>query len=133
MASDIQPIVRRHAPGHRVPRRPQVQGDKLCAETGQALCYAALDNRVEETRKKAANALRDAGETEVAAKIRRSQFRDLRAKAGTDKANATDMREAQQQLGRKSVKTTEIYLGRREGHADQVIHRIAERRRFCGT
>ena len=43
------------------------------------------------------------------------QFRDLRAKAGTDKADATDMREAQQQLGHKSVKTTEIYLRARAG------------------
>jgi hypothetical protein len=39
----------------------------------------------------------------------------LRAKAGTDKADATDMREAQQQLGHKSVKTTEIYLRTRAG------------------
>jgi integrase len=35
--------------------------------------------------------------------------------AGTDKADATDMREAQQQLGHKSVKTTEIYLRARAG------------------
>jgi integrase len=43
------------------------------------------------------------------------QFRDLRAKAGTDKADATDMREAQQQLVHKSVKTTGIYLRARAG------------------
>jgi hypothetical protein len=42
-------------------------------------------------------------------------IRDLRAKAGTDKADATDMREAQQQLGHKSVKTTEIYPRARAG------------------
>jgi hypothetical protein len=33
----------------------------------------------------------------------------------TDKADATGMREAQQQLGHKSVKTTEIYLRARAG------------------
>jgi integrase len=44
--------------------------------------------------------------------------RDLRAKAGTDKADSTDLREAQQQLGHKSVKTTEIYL--RAGAGDRV-------------
>ncbi|CCP18084.1 Tyrosine recombinase xerD [Stenotrophomonas maltophilia RA8] len=39
------------------------------------------------------------------------QFRDLRAKAGTDKADsAKDIREAQAQLGHSSVTTTEIYV-----------------------
>ena len=56
-----------------------------------------------------------AGEEELAAAVKCFQFRDLRAKAGTDKADATDMREAQQQLGHKSVKTTEIYLRTRAG------------------
>ena len=62
-----------------------------------------------------AKALDDAGEGEAAAAVKSFQFRDLRAKAGTDKADATDMREAQQQLGHKSVKTTEIYLRTRAG------------------
>lgn len=44
------------------------------------------------------------------------QFRDLRAKAGTDKAElAGDIRQAQQQLGHKSVTTTEIYVRKRRG------------------
>jgi integrase len=60
-------------------------------------------------------ALDDAGEGEAAAAVKSFQFRDLRAKAGTDKADATDMREAQQQLGHRSVKTTEIYLRARAG------------------
>ena len=59
--------------------------------------------------------LSDAGEEEAAAAVKCFQFRDLRAKAGTDKADATDMREAQQQLGHKSVKTNEIYLRARAG------------------
>lgn len=44
------------------------------------------------------------------------QFRDLRAKAGTDKADsAGDIRKAQQQLGHQSVTTTEIYVRKRRG------------------
>jgi integrase len=43
------------------------------------------------------------------------QFRDLRAKAGTDQADTTDIRTAQQQLGHKSIKTTEIYVRARKG------------------
>lgn len=37
----------------------------------------------------------------------------LRAKAGTD--NTTDIRSAQQQLGHKKLKTTEIYVRSRVG------------------
>jgi integrase len=44
------------------------------------------------------------------------QFRDLRAKAATDKADSTgDVRKAQHQLGHTSVTTTERYLRRRRG------------------
>jgi integrase len=53
------------------------------------------------------------------------RFRSLRSrvqsslprwpKAGTDKADATGLREAQQQLGHKSVKPTEIFLRARAG------------------
>ena len=84
-------------------------------ERGQPLSYAALDNRFEEARKRAAIALDNAGMNELAAAVRMFQFRDLRAKAGTDKADATDMRSAQLQLGHKSLKTTEIYVRRRVG------------------
>ena len=59
--------------------------------------------------------LDEAGKREAAVAVRAFQFRDLRAKAGTDKADATDLRGAQQQLGHKSVKTTEIYLRARAG------------------
>lgn len=45
------------------------------------------------------------------------QFRDLRAKAGTDKADsAGDIRQAQKQLGHKSVVMTETYVRNRRGH-----------------
>lgn len=84
-------------------------------ERGQPLSYAALDNRFEEARKRKAIALDKSGMNESAAVVRNFQFRDLRAKAGTDKADATDMRSAQQQLGHKNLKTTEIYVRSRVG------------------
>lgn len=43
------------------------------------------------------------------------QFRDLRAKAGTDKANAKDLREAQKQLGYETIQMTEHYVRNRLG------------------
>ncbi len=44
------------------------------------------------------------------------QFRDLRAKAGTDKADsANDIREAHAQLEHSSVTTTEIYVRKKRG------------------
>ncbi|TYP80016.1 MULTISPECIES: tyrosine-type recombinase/integrase [Nitrosomonas] len=45
------------------------------------------------------------------------QFRDLRAKAGTDKADSSgDIRQAQKQLGHKSVTMTEHYVRDRKGN-----------------
>ena len=44
------------------------------------------------------------------------QFRDIRAKAGTDKADAAgDIRQAQAQLGHASVVMTEHYIRQRMG------------------
>lgn len=52
----------------------------------------------------------------TAAKVQGLQFRDLRAKAGTDKADsAGDVRQAQKQLGHKSVVMTESYIRNRRG------------------
>jgi len=52
----------------------------------------------------------------TAAGVTGVQFRDLRAKAGTDKADASgDARAAQRQLGHSSVVTTERYLRDRLG------------------
>jgi len=70
---------------------------------------------VEDTRIRAALGLDDTGKDEAAAAVRVFQFRDLHAKAGTDMADDSDLRGTQQQLGHKSVKTTEIYLRARAG------------------
>lgn len=52
----------------------------------------------------------------TAAKITGLQFRDLRAKAATDKADSTgDIRQAQRQLGHTSVVMTEHYTRDRRG------------------
>jgi len=82
----------------------------ICTETGRALTEGALRARFEKSRTKAAKshpALADA--------ILAFQFRDLRAKAGTDKADTDGMREAQMQLGHKSMKMTEHYVRSRRG------------------
>lgn len=51
-----------------------------------------------------------------AAGIKGVQFRDLRAKAATDKADSSgDVRQAQRQLGHSSVTTTEGYIRARRG------------------
>jgi len=52
----------------------------------------------------------------MATEIRTFQFRDLRAKAGSDKAEATgSMIEAQKLLGHSAASTTEIYVRHRRG------------------
>lgn len=95
-------------------------------EDGQALSYYALDGRFETARASAAKKLDEAAaETseqshgqrlrDAATAVRAFQFRDLRAKAGTDQADATDLHTAQRQLGHNSVKTTEIYVRARVG------------------
>ena len=43
------------------------------------------------------------------------QFRDLRAKAGTDKAESQDIHAAQKQLGHKTIIMTEHYVRERLG------------------
>lgn len=73
-------------------------------DTGLALGRAALRYRFDKARKAAGV---------VSAEF---QFRDLRAKAGTDKADsAQDIRQAQAQLGHSSVTTTEIYVMKKRG------------------
>lgn len=73
-------------------------------DAGQKLAYTTLRSHFDKARE-AANVDKD-----------RFQFRDLRAKAGTDKAeSAGDIRQAQKQLGHASVTMTETYIRERKG------------------
>lgn len=72
----------------------------ICKEDGQPLTKCALRKRFDKARAVAGVSF---------------QFRDLRAKAGTDKANAKDLREAQKQLGHKTIQMTEHYVRNRLG------------------
>jgi integrase len=73
-------------------------------EDGQPLTYNMLYNAFRSARAKAGIAPND------------FQFRDLRAKAGTDKADSSgDIRKAQAQLGHTTVTMTEHYVRNRLG------------------
>ncbi len=72
----------------------------VCNEDGQPLTKCALRSRFDKARRVARVTF---------------QFRDLRAKVGTDKANATDLREAQKQLGHETIAMTEHYIRNRIG------------------
>lgn len=73
-------------------------------ETGQRLTLRALQYRFRTAREAAGIPGGD------------FQFRDLRAKAGTDKTDSTgDIRQAQKQLGHKSIAMTEHYVRKRRG------------------
>ena len=82
----------------------------IVAVGGGALTYAGLDNAFERTRNKAVLAAEKSGKSELATLISGFQFRDLRAKAGTEKADSAGILEARQQLGHGSVTTTERYV-----------------------
>lgn len=87
----------------------------VCNLRGSRLTTYGLDNAFDDAREKAAKAARKAGDETLAQEIKAFQFRDLRAKAGTDKADADGLRAAQRQLGHKSIVMTEHYvrLGRK--------------------
>ncbi len=73
-------------------------------ETGQRFTYSMLRKHFDKAREKAGIKKAD------------FQFRDLRAKAGTDKTESSgDIRQAQMQLGHSSVTMTEHYVRGRKG------------------
>ena len=72
-------------------------------ERGAALTFSAFRGRFDDAREKAGVA-KDA-----------FQFRDLRAKGGTEKADREGDREAQKLLGHTNLNTTEVYIRRRIG------------------
>jgi integrase len=82
----------------------------ICNETGGKLGRDALRYRFDAARAKAS---RD--NPKLAAAIPEYQFRDLRAKAGTDKADTGDLVQAQKQLGHRSITMTEHYVRARAG------------------
>ena len=82
----------------------------LCTETGRQLTEGALRSRFDKARLSAAKE-----NPALAEAIGAFQFRDLRAKAGTDKAESSGMREAQMQLGHESMRMTEHYVRLRRG------------------
>jgi len=82
----------------------------VCTESGRALTEHALRSRFDKARQRASKM-----EPELAEAIIAFQFRDLRAKAGTDKAESDGMREAQMQLGHVSMAMTEHYVRSRKG------------------
>jgi integrase len=51
----------------------------------------------------------------IAKDVKHFQFRDLRAKAASDKAESETMRDAQLQLGHSSMAMTEQYVRQRRG------------------
>lgn len=87
----------------------------ICNERGGPLTYSALDNRFEELRDKAAEQALSRGDDDLAKAIRVFQFKDLRAKAGTDKADSSSLDEAKRQLGHTNLKMTEKYVRARKG------------------
>jgi integrase len=82
----------------------------VCNETGRALTEGALRSRFDKARIVAAQS-----KPELSDAIGAFQFRDLRAKAGTDKADTSGMRAAQMQLGHESMAMTEHYVRKRKG------------------
>lgn len=80
-------------------------------EDGKPLTSGALRYRFDHARERAIET-----NPTLADDIQKFQFRDLRAKAGTDKAESSgDIRQAQKQLGHGSVTMTEHYIRDRKG------------------
>lgn len=71
-------------------------------ENGRALSQRALSERFRKIRK------------DLGVELTDFQFRDLRAKAGTDKASSEGIEQAKAQLGHRNLRTTEIYVRKRK-------------------
>ncbi|MEO9382738.1 tyrosine-type recombinase/integrase [Chromobacterium phragmitis] len=91
--------------------RPHQSSYLLVNEQGRRLSRTSLVRWFRDARLAAREKRPDLDE-----EIAQFQLRDLRAKAGTDKADAAgDVRQAQRQLGHSSVAMTETYLRNRKG------------------
>lgn len=82
----------------------------IVAKGGSALTYSGLVKAFVRARATAAKTAEKEGRSELAGLIRGFQFRDLRAKAGTEKADRDGILEARRQLGHGSVAMTERYV-----------------------
>lgn len=92
-------------------RTKKVSGIALiCGQDGTRLSAFGLDSAFDRARIKAAKTATEAGKVELASLIKGFQFRDLRAKAGTDKADSDGILAARQQLGHASITMTEHYV-----------------------
>ena len=82
----------------------------ICTETGRPISQNALRLRFVKARDQAIEQ-----NPTIAKSIKHFQFRDLRAKAASDKAESETMRDAQLQLGHSSMAMTEHYVRQRRG------------------
>ncbi|MDE3023139.1 MAG: tyrosine-type recombinase/integrase [Pseudomonadota bacterium] len=82
----------------------------ICSETGRPISSFSLRQRFDKARIAAAKQ-----HPNLKKDIMEFQFRDLRAKAATDKADYDGMREAQLQLGHSTMTMTEHYVRSRKG------------------
>jgi integrase len=84
----------------------------ICNRDGMRLTQSGLDNAYGKARIKAITEAEQSGNVTFAELIRGFCFMDLRAKAGTEKADSEGIVEAQRQLGHKNMKMTEHYVRR---------------------
>ena len=97
-------------------RERKVSGPWLIQDdAGQRLTYWALAKAFAAARKAAAEAARAEAHADLAGEIEACQFRDLRAKSGTEKAEQAGIIAARDMLGHASVTMTEHYVRRRRG------------------
>lgn len=82
----------------------------LAMENGQPMSYSMLRSRFDQARLDAAKA-----HPELTEAIKAFQFRDLRAKAATDKAEKSGIHAAQRQLGHTTIAMTGHYVRGRLG------------------
>ncbi|MBY0238419.1 MAG: tyrosine-type recombinase/integrase, partial [Burkholderiaceae bacterium] len=82
----------------------------VCNTSGQRMTENELRGAFDRARKAAASM-----HPKLAEKIRQFQFRDLRAKAGTDKEQIAGMAAAQDQLGHTTPTMTAHYVRHRKG------------------
>lgn len=95
----------------------KAKADQLFVDQdGNVVTYWMMSQRFRRLRKKLVEQLIVDGKEKMAQEVARYQLRDLRAKAGTDTANASgDIRTAQKQLGHKNLSMTEHYIKNRVG------------------